>query len=127
MQNPIIGSGPRSFENISLSSVIVRKVGFYSHSNVIEILVSSGLIGFCLYYAMYAELIRRGLRLILSRSASINVYALVTAINLLIITMVYELFSVTYYVKEVWIVLSMILALLKIAEHGNHKATEYAV
>ena len=101
IDNPIFGVGHdqlRSFTG-----------GSYAHSNVIEVLANTGFLGFFVYYSAWMVI---AFRLILAwkirifNLAKIYLY-LVMMIGLVIL--VYELFSVTYYDKVYWIILSIVL------------------
>lgn len=55
-EKPILGYGLAGF------SALLRQhtgVDTYSHNNFVEILVSGGIIGFCIYYFIYAYLIKK--------------------------------------------------------------------
>lgn len=54
LENPILGSGAHSFSQMIVS---VTGKSTYAHNNYYEVLANFGLIGFFLYYGMYAYLI----------------------------------------------------------------------
>ena len=100
-------------------SIISRRIGSYAHSNLIEVLSSSGAIGFILYYSIYLTII---LKLLQQFKFELNNrlkpiwYSTTTTI---VVMMFYELFSVTYYGKEFWIVLSIVLASVTVLQRNN--------
>lgn len=54
MEHPILGNGYGSF---SIKLGLITGHGTYSHNNYYEILVSFGMVGFLIYYGMYAYII----------------------------------------------------------------------
>lgn len=56
LEHPILGNGYGSF-SIQIGQILGR--GTYSHNNYYEILVSFGIVGFMLYYGMYAYIIAK--------------------------------------------------------------------
>lgn len=51
LEHPLLGNGPSSF---SLRMVEITGERDYAHNNYYEVLVSFGIVGFILYYSMYA-------------------------------------------------------------------------
>ena len=115
MNSPIIGNGLSSFDDTDLGiGKISRRIGAYAHSNLIEVLASSGIIGFILYYSIYWTCI---LRLLYQFKFELNTHLKsiwYLTITFIVVMLTYELFSVTYYGKEFWIFLSCVLASIKI-------------
>lgn len=115
MKSPIIGTGLSSFEDTELGvGIFTRNIGVYSHSNFIEVLVSSGAIGFILYYSIYWACIIQLLRSFKSKIDENNESLLYFATTAIAVLIFYEFFAVTYYGKEFWIFLSCILASVRI-------------
>ena len=56
LEHPILGNGYGGF-SIKIGQILGR--GTYSHNNYYEILVSFGIVGFILYYGMYAYIIAK--------------------------------------------------------------------
>lgn len=55
-EHPILGNGPNSF---ALRIVDILGESDYAHNNYYEILVSYGIVGFMLYYGMYAYIVAK--------------------------------------------------------------------
>jgi O-antigen ligase len=124
MKSPIIGSGMSSFDETDIGvGMLSRRIGAYAHSNFIEVLSSSGTIGFILYYSIYLTLILKLLRQFKYESNSRLKPIWNFAATSIVLMMFYELFSVTYYGKAFWIVLSCILASVKIVKDRNITST----
>jgi O-antigen ligase len=120
LENPIIGTGLSSFADTKLGiGVYSRSIGTYSHSNMIEILVSSGVIGFFLYYAIYFTCF---LQLSLKFKSNIdekNRHLLYFSTTSVAVLLFYEFLAVTYYGKEFWIFLSCLFASIKILKNRS--------
>lgn len=119
LEHPFIGTGMASFKKIKLENTVWSETGGYSHSNYIEVLCSSGIIGFLLYYSIYLTMAFKlyGIRTI-DRHAHFDPIFQFAAIAVPIL-MFYEMFAVTYYGKTFWIFLSAILGCLTILERAN--------
>jgi O-antigen ligase len=115
LNSPIIGNGLSSFDDTDLGiGKISRRIGAYAHSNLIEVLASSGVIGLILYYSIYWTCISR---LLYQFKFGLNTHLKsiwYLALTFIVVMMTYELFSVTYHGKEFWIFLSCVLASIKI-------------
>ncbi|MFA1575339.1 O-antigen ligase family protein [Vibrio cyclitrophicus] len=81
--NPIFGNGIDEFRNL---------YGIYSHSNIIEVLSGTGLIGFIIYYSIYFTLIVSIFKL----NDKVSRYSLLSITFLLLIN---EVSMVSYYSK----------------------------
>ena len=93
--------------------LIANNYDLYSHNNFIEILFSSGIIGFCIYYSKYILLFIK--LIIWRRSAILEVNVLRNILFCLFITMtVFEYWFVTYYERNFMIVHVIILSFLRI-------------
>jgi O-antigen ligase len=119
-KNPFIGTGLSSFDDTKIGiGILSRRIGAYSHSNFIEVLVSSGIIGFFLYYAIYLSCILGLLQQFkyeLDPRLKPILYFASTAIPVLIF---YEFFAVTYSGNEYWIFLSCVFASNTILKKNN--------
>jgi O-antigen ligase len=86
--------------------------GVYSHSNMIELLASTGFIGVALYYSIYSsiflKLIKIKRRYWKSRMDE-NRELYITTFALLVIYFMYDFAMVTYQGKLSWIILSSII------------------
>jgi O-antigen ligase len=110
-ENPIIGKGLSSFDDTVVGvGVFTQEIGKYSHSNVIEVLVSSGAIGFIIYYSIYFTCFFKIIGLFkmnIDKNSKPVAYYAITAI---IICLFYDMFAVTYFGKEFWIFFTCILS-----------------
>ena len=102
-ESPLLGSGLDSFRGLDYNSGFGTKIGTYSHSNYIEIGVTTGIVGLLLYYsAMFSVLARviftrrRGDNYILA-----STYALV--MPLMAMQLLFDFALVSYYEKIFWL------------------------
>lgn len=65
--------------------------GTYSHSNYIEMLVSFGLLGTCLYYSIFLKIIRRGLKILRQEN-----YAILF-LTLVFVQLFFDIASISFY------------------------------
>jgi O-antigen ligase len=119
-KHPVIGTGLRTFEKIDMKSFFIsKKVGAYSHSNFIEILVSSGLIGLLCYYSMYLFSLWEAYQN-LNYSSDDRLRPLICfVVSAIMLLFFYDLFSVTYYDKSCWIFLSLIFGCTKMFNNAR--------
>lgn len=99
----------------------------YSHSNFMEILADFGLIGFLLYYSIYALIFRNLFRLWRMRLTRRDALIRDILISFITIFVVSELAWVTYSEKLVWIVLSVVIALSHGLIRKYRKGLSYVV
>ena len=92
LKNLFIGYGVRGFE-------LVTQIGTYSHNNYSEIICNFGIIGFFSYYFPFILLIVLSLK---SKDQNIKI-----VFPLAIIYLVRNMFGVTYYSKDTWLVLAL--------------------
>tara|TARA_B100000963_G_C22635593_1_gene677425 strand:+ start:219 stop:1406 length:1188 start_codon:yes stop_codon:yes gene_type:complete len=100
-ENPIIGLGIDQFRHVNNSS--------YSHNNYVELLSTTGIIGFLLYYIFIAKLFFK------KNVNSVKFHWSQIAIITLLIS---DLTSVSYLEKPYWIVL-IILIVVNYSKHSN--------
>lgn len=109
-ENPAFGKGLASFAESRMGRYRWGSIGVYSHSNVIEILVSSGIFGFTLYYSMFIIIISN-LLIYARRSIAIRNDPIFLFVVIVIpFSIFFDFFAITYYVKEAWIVLTALIA-----------------
>lgn len=84
--NPIFGVGIGTFSNLN-------DWGYYAHNNYIELLATSGLIGFIGYYSIYMY---TSIKLFISRKYKKDTFLLLVT-SLLILMLVQDFTMVTYY------------------------------
>lgn len=89
--SPIIGHGGANFSALD-AAYFHANAGYYAHNNFVEILTDYGIIGFCLYYWMYAYLIFMTVKRI-KRVSSFQLMILALLVTLLIM----EYGFVSYY------------------------------
>ena len=109
-QNPAFGKGLASFAESKMGAHRWGTIGVYSHSNIIEILVSSGIFGFTLYYSMFLIILTK-LIFYARRSKAIRNDPIFLFIAIVLpFSIFFDFFAITYYVKEAWIVLTALIA-----------------
>ena len=109
LENPVIGIGLDNFR-FWKSNQAISDIGTYSHSNFVEVAVSTGLIGFTIYYLAFGMLfIRCYQRLKYTRMSNGKLYF---GFNLFILLMcvIYDFAMVSYYEKLTWLVIAMVVA-----------------
>ena len=89
--SPIIGHGGANFSALD-AAYFHANAGYYAHNNFVEMLTDYGVVGFCLYYWMYAMLIVATVRRI-KKASSLQI----TVLALLIVLLVMEYGFVSYY------------------------------
>ena len=90
-------------------------VGTYSHSNFLEVLVSSGVVGLPIYLAGFAVLAARCVMRIRAREASRWSWFMIWALGAIAVM---DLFSISYYSKSYWVFIA-ILCGMGILEAGR--------
>ena len=106
--NPVIGVGLDNFRHVS-------EAGTYSHSNPIEVSVSTGLVGLLLYYSIYALIGWRALVLnVRSRGHAVPRMVLVAMAGYSLM----DLTHISYYEKTSWLFLALLTATLEIFSRG---------
>lgn len=114
IENNLLGVGHDNF---------AANVGVYAHSNVMEVGVNTGVIGFLLYYGIYLMIAWRATQLMLQS----NGHAVPRTILVgLIAYSVMDMTHVSYYAKSSWLFLAMITACLEVfardlAKHRTSK------
>ncbi len=103
--HPIVGVGLDNFR-------AVTGAGTYAHSNLIEIAVSTGVVGFSIYYLIYVALTLRILRLIGTTGAT-GVVARLALIGLMAYFLM-DITRVSYYEKTSWLYFAALGALIEV-------------
>lgn len=106
--NPIIGVGVDNFR-VNIKEYWHVGLPLYSHNNYIELLSTIGIFGAISYYALYFYL----LIILFSLkkefySQKENFNSVVLLITTILTLMVAEIFTVTYYVKYSWILITVV-------------------
>ena len=100
-------------------------VGVFAHSNVMEVGVNTGVIGFLLYYGIYLMIAWRAFQLMLQS----NGHAVPRTILVgLVAYSVMDMTHVSYYAKSSWLFLGMITACLEVfaRDLARHRASKNA-
>ncbi len=100
-QKPFFGWG---FEAYRYESGL----GYYSHTNYIELLVNHGLIGFMLYYSFVLSVLYVALKTY--RSYSVQKGLVNWAILAIGVLLIWDFAAVSYYGKPIWILYGIALA-----------------
>ena len=115
----MLGVGIDNFRKVGTGQVLGTKVGTYSHSNYIEILVSTGFIGFLLYFAIYISIFKRIIRLRQRKLKGTEHNYLILVLSMFSMFVLYDFAMVSYYEKMSWLLLSVILAALIIVDKNQ--------
>jgi len=105
LSNPLLGIG--------LNNFIIRSVTeLYAHNNYIEVFSTTGIVGGLLYHLIYVLIFYRfhRLRKLPLNQAEQNV--LNVFYSAMIMTVLFDLFVVSYYSKITWIMLAIIIGYL---------------
>lgn len=86
----------------------------FSHSNYLEILVTTGVIGLLLYYAIYLALFRKASLLPFQSSRTLTLRRVLLIFPLVIATL--DIGLVNYYSKDLWLSISLVSAALYLAK-----------
>lgn len=95
LKTPILGIG------IGNSGYITEKAtGWftYLHNNYVELLATTGIIGFCLYYSVYFYIIFNCVKMLKKKNKYINIVLIIFLINIIL-----EYAMVSYYSKSTYI------------------------
>lgn len=128
MENPILGVGLDVFRTAGIE---FRTIGNNSHSNYMEVLASTGLIGFGLYYAIYYSWWSRlaKARVLLEGSSASDRYAMAVAVAAVILVL--DVAWVTYYEKLSLLVIAGLIAevnmLSRVAQGGAADSSRWAL
>jgi len=115
LKHPFFGVGLDQFRFYDNRLFLTNYENAYAHSNVIEVLADTGFLGFTMYYSAYLLIGFRVYSVWRRRHlGEASGYALF-CIAIGSILLVYELFSVTYYSKGHWLVMTLILSSIALA------------
>jgi O-antigen ligase len=111
MKHPALGMGLNNFRVVMTGGINASR-GSYSHSNMIELLVSTGFIGFIIYYCIYVSIFMKLIKISgqyrkIWTSEIREIY--ITTLALLGIYVIYDFAMVSYSEKLSWIILSSII------------------
>ena len=111
VEHPVLGMGLDNFRVVMAGNFNASK-GVYSHSNMIELLASTGFVGFAIYYSIYVSIFiklininRKYWKLWTDEKRELYI----TTFALLLIYVIYDFAMVSYQGKLSWIILSSII------------------
>lgn len=112
VRHPILGIGLANFRDLQIG--LLEKTGTYSHSNYLEILVSTGIPGLLLYTSIYFILLYKlyTLRECVYHDHLVGPFAICSALILMI--MAFDFAMVSYYDKSQWLLLSGVIAQIEL-------------
>jgi O-antigen ligase len=115
LRNPLLGVGLDAFRMAKASNTGMT-IGTYSHSNYLEVLVSTGIAGFVLYFSIYWLWVKKiyAFRGLMRSSASFRRYTMVMTVVAMIAIM--DVTMVSYYDKFIWLVWPWVVAELYLFE-----------
>jgi O-antigen ligase len=101
-QNPLFGVGLNNFRFHSMT-------GLYAHNNYAEVFATTGIPGGLLYHAIYVLILWRlfTLRKFVVEPAKLNMLTIL--MSLMMMSLIFDLFVVSYYSKITWIFLAIII------------------
>ena len=106
MENPVFGVGLQNFSEVELG-FFNQQSGTYAHSNYIELLATSGIIGFAIWYIAWIIAFLKMVRASGDRKIMANL-----GITMLIINLIYDFGAVSYYHKVSWTTFALIFCCL---------------
>jgi O-antigen ligase len=120
-QHPILGVGLDNFRDIGVG--FFRSIGTYSHSNYMEVMVSTGIPGLLLYCAMYVTVIVKcfAARTYYLGGDRVRLFAICAAIVLIVV--VFDFAMVSYYEKPIWLLLAVIFGQLELLRRNPDSLT----
>ncbi len=116
-EHPILGIGINNYR--VLSNVTPPFVGknFYAHSNIIEMLVDVGIVGFLIYYSFIVILLKRAIS-----NFSNNISKLVLSLTITIF--IHDIISMSYYEWEMHFLICITFILQSFAEKEKYLKRE---
>ena len=117
LKRPLFGVGLDNFRNINTGGYFGSSVGAYSHSNYMEVMVSTGIIGLLLYVSIYIVMLSRlyRLRRAVYYSDIVGDYAITSSLFIMII--IFDFAMVSFSEKVSWFLLAGIMAQIYIIEN----------
>jgi len=106
IKNPVFGYGTDQYAILYHQTYGAYK---YSHSNIIEILVNHGIVGFAVYYSTYIYMFKY-----ICRAVKRNCEHSVLMLLLFMVLVILNLFTVVLYEKIIFILYGLILSYINI-------------
>jgi O-antigen ligase len=116
--NPFLGVGLNNFRLTRTGGLFGHETGAYSHSNYIEVLVSTGFIGFALYFSVYGSLMLRLLKLRKAGLQGERLELYIVTTGLFLMYSVDDFAMVSFYEKASWLILATIMANIYLLERN---------
>lgn len=113
--NPVFGVGINNYRVLSNATYPFIGKNFYAHSNVIEMLVDLGVVGFLVYYSFIFSLVRKVILVSLKSNLSKLVLALTVTI------FIHDIFSMSYYEWEMHFIICVTFVIQSFAERNRVK------
>lgn len=110
-EKPLLGHGFDSFKFYNASSVTGHE--YYSHNNFVELLYNQGIVGFVLYYLMYAYLVVKASKF--KSNTNYKGFIFATIVSLLL----FDFFEVTYSITPVQFILFFSFMHIKFASAAD--------
>lgn len=107
-EHPVFGVGLDNFRNESYGLTNTR-TGTYAHSNYIELLADTGILGFIIYCSIYFTILIRIARLRIKDITESQKGLYLLATSSIIIYILYDFAMVSYYEKFSWLILTFII------------------
>lgn len=110
-KTPFLGVG---IANSSYITMQVVGISTYLHNNYVELLATTGITGFCLYYSVYLYIIINCIKMLKTKNKFINVVLVIFLTN-----MILEYGMVSYYSKSTYIYILLGLITVQKERKGN--------
>jgi len=114
-ERPWLGQGIDNYRVILVKNYPLWSIEYYAHNNYVELLVDTGIIGVALYYWNYAVILINSWK---NRKAITNKELLV--LGMFIAIMVSEIAVVSYFDKQIQVLLLIIWTMLSISMFGGY-------
>ena len=112
-ERPIFGWGLANYAYVS-------GVGVYSHNNFVEVWVSTGIVGFLVYYSMYAISVWTVFRRFLYRKE----VSMIVVLIVVLINVVFGYGMVQYETKNTWLLFAVMMAIVDERQIDEYKGRE---
>jgi O-antigen ligase len=107
-EHPAFGVGLDNFRNETYGLTNTR-TGTYAHSNYVELLADTGILGFIIYCSMYLTIMVRIARLKIKYLTDSQKGLYLLAVSSIIIYILYDFAMVSYFEKFSWLILTFII------------------
>lgn len=111
LKTPFLGVGIANSSYITMQAV---GRATYLHNNYVELLATTGIIGFCLYYSVYFYIIINCIKMLKTKNKYINVVLVIFLVN-----MILEYGMVSYYSKSIYIYILLGITMIERIKKEN--------